>query len=449
MNPNDAYNLARQYLIPFAKTLWRDYLYPGHVVELAKHLEKVVRGEIKRLIITMPPRHSKSLHVGEFFPAWYFGLNPTQKIIYSTYSQELANNFGRKVRNHMLDKDFAKIFPDSTLAEDAKSKVNFSTKQGGDYFAVGRGSSVTGKGANLFLIDDALKDHKEAASPLIRQQLKDWYRAVAFTRLQKNAAIVVCGTRWHEDDLIGWLIREQADQNWTVLNMPARNESGKPLWPEMFSSCALEKIEATLGAYFWNALYMQRPSAAEGNIFKKDRWEFYHQLPPKFDVMIQSWDATFKETKKGSFVVGQVWGKKDADYYLIDQVRRRMGFTDTIKSIIVLSDSHPLSRKKLIEDKANGPAIIDVLKRKIEGITPWPVEGSKEARANAVSYIQESGNIYLPHPTLKSWVNDYIEEHAVFPNGDNDDQVDATTQALAHLSGGADAVARLQRLLQL
>lgn len=443
----DILELSRIRLAAYAQSMWSGYETPSHVLKLCNALEDIECGNIDRLIVTMPPRHSKSMNVAQFFPAWFLGKNPSKQIIYSSYSQNQATKFGRLVRNQLADPLFKKIFPNCNISEDSQAKHEFNTIEGGTYNAVGRGGSITGKGADLLILDDMFKDNKEADSKYIREQIKDWYRSVASTRLQKDGSVVLCGTRWHEDDNIGWAINELTDQNWMVINFPARDEDAKPLWPEMFGDSALRDIEKTLGSYFWNALYMGRPSAREGNIFKRNKWQFYQVLPPRFDMMIQSWDSSFKEGNNTSYVVGQVWGKVGPDIYLIDQVRKKMGFVDTIDAISRLVKRYPKTYKKLIEDKANGSAIIDVLKRKFSGIFPITPDGSKESRAQAVSYLQESGNIYLPHPKMKLWVNDFLDECADFPNAQNDDQVDAMSQALTYLQKGIDAVERMRLLV--
>lgn len=451
VNHRDGASCAATYLASYAKLMWDDYQTPPHVLDLCTHLELINSGQIKRLIVCMPPRHSKSMNVAQFFPAWYLGNHPTDQVIYSSYSQGQANKFGRLVRNQLIDTRYRLAFPGCSISMDSTARNTFNTLQGGEYHAVGRGASVTGKGANLFVLDDMLKDHVEAASSTIRRNVVEWYQAVASTRLQSGAAVVLCGTRWHEDDLIGWVLKNTADQDWTVLNFPAIDDSGSVLWPEMFSRATLEKIKKTIGTYFWNALYMQRPSALEGNIWKRKAWRFWRELPRSFDIMIQSWDATFKETNEGSFVVGQVWGMKGADFFLIDQVRKRIGFTDTIKEIIILSEKYQAARIKLIEDKANGPAIMDVLKTRIPGIVSYPEKGremgSKTARAEAVAPLQEEGRIYIPDPAIYSWVNGFIDRFASFPKVDHDDEIDATSQALDYFTNRRGGVTRLQKLL--
>jgi predicted phage terminase large subunit-like protein len=281
-------------------------------------------------------------------------------------------------------------------------------------------------------------------SQTYRDATWDWYRATFSTRIQEDGAIILVMTRWHEDDLAGRLLRaqEEGGDKWEVVNLPALAEDddmlgrqlGEPLCPQLFTKETLEKTKVRLGSFWWNALYQQRPSPQEGGILKRHWWKFYRKAPDKFDEIIQSWDMTFKDTKTADFVVGQVWGRKGADKYLLDQVRDRMDFPATIQAVRTLSAKWPQARVKLVEDKANGPAVIATLKKEISGLIPVEPQGSKESRAWAVSPEVEAGNVYLPDPSIAPWVHDFIEECTVFPNGTNDDQVDAMTQALIRFS---------------
>jgi len=439
--------LAYKNLASYASYMEPDYLSPPHVITLCAHLEAVEAGLIKRLIVVMPPRHSKTYNVGEFFPAWYLGRNPNNFVIYSTYEQGLASGFGRKVKNQIADPMFTKIFPKCKLAGDSKSKKEFAVGRNGKYYAVGRGGAVNGKGAHVFLCDDIFKDHREAASELIRKDTQDWFKSTVSTRLQKNGAVILMGTRWNVDDLIGFALKDLAHENWVLLEFPAWSDNYDALWPEMFSRKRLEVIKKTLGPYFWNALYMGRPSEEEGNLFKRDRWGYWRERPRHFDKLIQSWDMNFKEGKKNSYVCGQIWGKIKADYYLLDQWRKQCDFVETLKAVITMTNRWPKATKILIEDKANGPAIISALKNSVSGIEPIEPKGSKYARAEAISAIQDSGNIIIPHPDVLSWAGDFIDECANFPNGEFDDMVDTMSQSINYMNttGG---IANLENFLK-
>ncbi|MGB9886742.1 MAG: phage terminase large subunit [Moorellales bacterium] len=434
-----------------------------HLLLLNRKLVDVAVGRVKRLMVFMPPRHGKSELTSRYFPAWYLGMFPDRRIILASYEADFAATWGRKARN-LLEEFGPPLFGVKVSSESsAANRWDIEGHEGGMVTAGVRGP-ITGKGANVAIIDDPVKNDQEAMSQTYRDVAWDWYRATFSTRIQEDGAIILVMTRWHEDDLAGRLLRAQAEggDKWEVVNLPALAEDGdalgrqpgEPLCPELFTKETLEATKVRLGSYWWNALYQQRPSPMEGGILKRSWWRFYRQAPDKFDEVIQSWDMSFKETTSGSYVVGQVWGRKGADKYLLDQVRDRMDFPATIQVVRSLSAKWPQARAKLVEDKANGPAVIATLKREISGLTAVEPQGSKEARAAAVSPDIEAGNVYLPDPSIAPWVHDFIEECAAFPNGANDDQVDAMTQALMRLGQsqkvvltpvGIDGVSRWRR----
>lgn len=442
--------IARTCLTSYATAMWEGYLAPEHVQTLCAHLELIKDGELKRLMVSMPPRHSKSMNVGQYFPAWYMGHHPDHQVIYTSYSQEQATKFGRAVRNQLTDPRYNQIFPNCHISDDSSAKNIFDTLEQGVYKAVGRGGSITGSGANLLIADDMFKDHIEAASETTRNNTIDWYKSVASTRLQKDAAVVLCGTRWNVDDLMGWAEKENADEGWTILNFPALDANNNALWPEMFNAEVLLKTKKRLGPYFWNALYQGRPSALEGNIFKRKQWRTWTSMPV-CDYLIQSWDMNFRETKSGSYVVGQIWGYKNPNFFLLDQIRGRWEFMETVKRFVNFTNKWPQTRAKVVEAKANGDAIISMFKNKVSGVHAFnPDEyGSKDARAQIAGIYQDSQNIYLPDPKMQGyeWVEEYIERFASFPNIADKDEIDATAQAIIYLTKGQDGILRLDRLL--
>lgn len=404
---------------------------------LCEKLEAVERGEIKRLIITMPPRHGKSEVATKKFPAWFLGRNPEKEVILSAYGADLAEDFSAIARDTL--KLWGPELWGVHLSDGSSSVKKWGIKgYRGGLFAAGVGGAITGRGAHLAIIDDPIKNHAEALSETYRKGIKDWYKTTLRTRLAPGGAIIVIQTRWHEDDLAGYLLAEamQDGEQWDVLDLPAIAEENDPLgrapgealWPERFPIEELQATKKTLGSFWWAALYQQRPSPADGGMLKRGWWKFFRQAPSTFDELLISWDFTFKDSKKADFVVGQVWGRAGADKYLLDQVRDRMDFPTTVQAVRNLSAKWPKARAKLVEDKANGPAVIATLKREISGLIPVEPQGSKEARASAVSPDVEAGNVWLPQDA--PWVQDFIEECAAFPNGANDDQVDAMSQAL-------------------
>lgn len=408
-------------------------------------LEQLLDEPDGRLIITMPPQEGKSTRVARDFPAWALVRNPDLRIISGSYAQGLANRNGRAVRNAIA------AHPDLgiTIADDhgAASEWSLAGHHGG-LVSVGRGAGVSGRPADLLIIDDPLKDRAEADSPTIRDTCWDWWTDALSARLAPGAPVVLITTRWHEDDMVGRLTALDVDAGWQVLNIPAQCEDpdtdplGRDLDEYMDSARRRtpEQWEArkrTAGSRTWAALYQGHPSPQVGNVFHREWWRHWHHPPTRLDHVIQSWDMAFKGTAHSDFVVGQVWARIGADFYLLDQVRGRWNAPETIAQVRLLSQRWPMAIAKLVEDKANGPAVIDMLRAEIPGLIPVEPRGGKVVRAEAVSPLPEAGNVYLP-PLTVPWVTDLITEAASFPNATHDDQVDALTQALAHLAISPD-----------
>jgi predicted phage terminase large subunit-like protein len=298
---------------------------------------------------------------------------------------------------------------------------------------------------NCLIIDDPIKNHEDAESLTRRDGLWDWYTSTLYTRLYSGGGIILIQTRWHMDDLAGRVLelsgRAGNKEKWRVLSFPALAETdeehrreGDPLHPAMYCKEDLLRIKATIGSRDWAALYQQRPVPEGGQVFKREWLRHWDALPESFDVVLSSWDMSFKDNKNSDFVVGQIWGKKGADYYLLDQVRARLDFTQTMIAFMDMSRKWPEALEKLIEDRANGPAVINALQNRIDGIIGINPEGGKLARAYAVTPLFEAGNVYLPSPKKAVWTVDLENEFLSFPAGAHDDQVDAATQALNRLS---------------
>lgn len=414
-----------------------------HLLYTSRKLVDISARRIRRLIVTEPPRHGKSELISKYFPAWYLGMFPDEKIILTSYEADFASSWGRKARDTI--EEFGEQLFGVRVRQDSSAANRWEIAgYGGGMVTAGAGGPITGKGGNVIIIDDPFKNAEEANSKTIRDKVWDWYQSTLYTRLEPGGALIIVQTRWHEDDLVGRLLNPEYGEveDWEIINLPAIAEKndvlgrklGEALWPERFNPQELARIKKTVGSYWWNALYQQRPSPPEGSIINRNWWKLYKTLPGDLDEMLQSWDCSFKETADGSFVVGQVWGRRGADKYLLDQFRARADFTATIKAIRTMSAKWPQARLKLIEEAANGPAVISSLKQEIAGIVPVRARGSKEARLHAVSPDIEAGNVYIPDPSIAPWVHDYIEELAMFPNAANDDQVDATSQALDRLN---------------
>lgn len=429
----------------YAKLQWDGYKAAPHHLLIAETLYRVVKGKCKRLMIFMPPRHGKSMLCSEYFPAWYLGRRPDKQIIAATYAQQLADDFGRKVRNQMASDVYSLIFPDSRLSDDSQAANRLHTVKGGAYFAVGAGGPITGRGADLLLIDDPIKGREDAESETMRQRLKDWYTSVARTRLMPGGSIVVIQTRWHEDDLAGWLLREHQHEGWEVLSLPALAEpgdvlgrdEGDPLWPEAYPTPELERLRLAIGSRDWAALYQQRPSAAEGGMFKREHWQYYRPTETNpaalvaslgIHFVVQAWDTAFKTKETNDYSVCVTIGVAASRYYILDVWRDRCEFPD-LKRALVAQQAKWGAHSVIIEDKASGQSLLQELRRNTRvPIIPVKADVDKVLRANAVTAIHESGLVYLPEG--EPWVSDFVDELAGFPTAPHDDQVDAFVHAL-------------------
>jgi predicted phage terminase large subunit-like protein len=414
-----------------------------------KFVDDVQAGKRPIMIFQAPPQHGKSEIVSRKLPPYLFGKYPDLRIAAASYSATLADSMSLDVRRNLADTLHQRLFP----APDVKRKYTidrngeFTSPYGtGSYIGDGIGGGFTGRPADIFLIDDPTKNAQEALSPTTKEGHWNWYQSTSKTRMSKNSGQIIMATSWAEDDLPGRIIKQhRGDKRLTILRFPAINdpmESGyRPelplgaLVPELHPLDQLLEFKQELSDYWWSAIYQQSAKALGGNVFKEAGIQFYlpKDLPVKFQKVVASWDCTFKDTDGTDFVVGQVWGRHGANCYLLDQMRDRMSFTRTVEAVIELRDKHRMTREILIEDKANGPAVIDTLKKHVPGILPIEPDGSKLARAHAVTSYWEAKNIWLPDPSIAPWVQPLVDELTSFPAAANDDQVDALTQALRHL----------------
>jgi predicted phage terminase large subunit-like protein len=422
---------------------------PGwHLDAICEHLEAVTSGQIHRLLISMPPRHMKSLAVAVFWPCWEWITHPERRWLFCSYAAGLAIRDSLKCRRMVESPWYRARWRDRfILTSDQNEKAKFENDRGGYRIAIGVGGAATGEGGDRVVVDDP-HNIREAESDTIRQGVLDWWDQVMSTRLNdpKTGAMVIVMQRVHENDLAGHVL-QQGD--YEELKLPAeyegsrrmtsigwqdpRTEPDELLWPERFGREEIDRLKRDLGSYGAASQLQQRPSPAEGGILKRHWWKFYRDAPRKFKEVIQSWDCSFKDSRSSDFVVGQVWGRNGADKYLLDQVRGRMDCPATMQAVKRLSEKWPQAQRKVIEDKANGPAVVAMLKHEIAGLIAVNPKGGKEVRAQAVSPQIEAGNVYLPDPSIAPWINGFIEECAAFPNGAFDDQVDAMSQALVYL----------------
>jgi predicted phage terminase large subunit-like protein len=418
---------------------------PWHIRQIAAALEDVEAGRCKRLMIFAPPRHGKSLLTSQAFPAWYLGRKPDSSVIFASYSQDLASDFGRRVRNLVSSEEHVAAFPASVISRDSSSVQRFDTTLHGAYRAVGRGGPLTGRGAHVLLIDDPLKDHEEADSETVRASLHEWYGDVAYTRLAPGGAIVIINTRWHEDDLSGYLLANHADENWRVLSFPAiaeeddeNRKEGEPLWPGRFPLEALDAIRKVTRR--WPALYQQRPSAVEGETFKRSWWRYYARAPERFQRVIQSWDTAFKKSTKADYSVCSTWGETATEIFLLHVWRERVEFPALLEAAKDLGTQWK-PHVVLVEDKASGQSLVQVLREATRlPVIPVPVDTDKQTRASAATPTVQAGRVLLP--VEAGWLTAFLDELSAFPNAAHDDQVDTVTMALEYmrLSVGGDAV---------
>ncbi|MGH7484519.1 MAG: phage terminase large subunit, partial [bacterium] len=313
----------------------------------------------------------------------------------------------------------------------------FATRSGGEYFGIGRGGAVVGRGADLLVIDDPLRDAQEAASSNIRSQLHQWFSEVAYTRLQPGAAVVVISTRWHEDDLAGWLLREHPEERWRVLSLPAiaeRDEGwrkeGAALWPERYPLETLHQIRSQIGGAAFASQYQQRPAAAEGKIFRREWWQRFSETP-KLSQIVQSWDTAFKTGAENDYSACTTWGQAENGYYLLHAWRGRVEFPDLKKKLAAFAREWE-PRSILVEDKASGQSLIQELKRDTTfPVLPIKSDSDKVSRAFAVTPLCEAGKVFLP--ASAGWLEDYLDEISAFPSAPHDDFTDSTTQALTYM----------------
>ena len=443
--------------------------------ELDRFLQDVVEQKSPRLMLTMPPRHGKSTLASRCFPAYVLGRYPDMSIIAASYSADLASRMNRDVQRIMEDEPYAELFPATKLARIGErgavrtSDIFEVVGHKGVYRSAGVGGGLTGMGCQIAVLDDVIKDRASADSATVLQSVFDWYTSTLYTRLAPGGGIIIMNTRWSTQDLSGRLLEAQAKgegDTWRVVNFPAVAEvdelpyrkAGEALHPERYPLDQLQQIKKAIGTRDWESLYQQHPVPDGGAIFK-DEWLqrtwLPKDLPARFDAVIMSWDLAFKSTDASDFVVGQLVGRYGSDYYILDQLRGRWSFTETVAQVKELVERARVrfprvAPRILIEDKANGPAVIDALKHEVSGIIPVEPDGSKEARAHAITALFEAGNVLLPDRSFAPWVDEYRLELTRFPSGAHDDQVDATTQALRYLSAGhrLNIAPALQRQLQ-
>jgi predicted phage terminase large subunit-like protein len=440
--------LCQEKFIKFVERVWPTFISGAHHKRMADAFERVANGTCKRLIINMPPRHTKSEFASYLLPAWFLGKFPHKKVIQASNTGELAVGFGRKVRNLVDSEVYSSIFPNLALQADSKAAGRWNTSKGGDYFAIGVGGTVTGKGADVLIIDDPHSEQEAAmaaSNPDIYDKVFEWYTSGPRQRLQPGGSIVVVMTRWAQRDLTGQVLKSAAQRSgeeWEVIEFPAILPSGKPLWPQFWSLEELTALREELPNSKWQAQYQQNPVGNESAIVKRDWWKWWEKdNPPQCDYILQSWDTAFEKTQRADYSAGTTWGifacEEDnfaPNIILLNTYKKRVEFPELKRDVMrEYTEYEPDSL--IVEKKASGaPLIYDLRAMGIPVQEYTPSKGQdKIARLNSVSDIIASGKVWVPQTR---WAEELVDEIAAFPSGEHDDLVDATTLALMRFRQG-------------
>jgi predicted phage terminase large subunit-like protein len=440
---------AQARFMEYVKVMWPGFIHGRHHAVMAKKFEDIVEGRLKRLIINMPPRHTKSEFASYLLPSWFLGKYPNKKVIQTSNTADLAVGFGRKVRNLVLSEQYAKIFPDVSLRQDSKSAGRWATNKGGEYFAIGVGGTVTGKGADLLIIDDPHSEQEAAlaaGNPAVFDSVYEWYTSGPRQRLQPGGAIVVVMTRWSDRDLTGRVLKDAGKRDaldeWEVIELPAIMPSGKPLWPEFWSSKELEDLREELPPSKWNAQYQQSPTGEEGAIVKREWWKRWEKDdPPPCEFIIQSWDTAFTKNERSDYSACTTWGvfykdenREDPNIIMLDAFQKRMEFPE-LKDKALEQYKYWEPDACIVEAKAAGaPLIFEMRQIGVPVAEYTPVRGNdKFVRLNSVSDLFRSGKVWAPETR---WADEVINQMAAFPNAEHDDLVDSSVQALIRFRQG-------------
>jgi predicted phage terminase large subunit-like protein len=442
--------LSQTKFIKFVEKVWPTFISGRHHKIMADAFERVASGELKRLIINMPPRHTKSEFASYLLPAWFLGRFPHKKVIQTSHTAELAVGFGRKVRNLVDSEVYHDIFPELNLQADSKAAGRWNTSKGGDYFAIGVGGAVTGKGADLLIIDDPHSEQEAAlaqVNPEIYDKTYEWYTSGPRQRLQPGGAIVIVMTRWSQKDLTGQVLKSAAQrggEEWKVIEFPAIMPSGGPLWPEFWSLKELEALKEELPNSKWQAQYQQQPTSDASAIIKREWWQIWeHDEPPYCEFTIQSWDTAFLKSERADYSACTTWGvfykdddtgERQANIILLNAFKKRMEFPE-LKARAYEEWKEWEPDAMIVEAKAAGSPLIFELRQMGIPVSEFtPSKGNdKIARLNAVADLFASGRVWVPN---RNWAEELVEEVAAFPAGEHDDMVDSMTQALLRYRQG-------------
>lgn len=435
-------NITKNFL-SFVKYVWPEFIEGSHHKIINKKFNDLAQGKIKRLIINMPPRHTKSEFASYLLPAWMIGKNPKLKIIQATHTADLAIDFGRKTKNLVDEPSYRELFA-TRLQEDSQAAGKWKTEQGGEYFAAGVGGAITGRGADLLIIDDPHKEQDIRADGKAFEKAMNWYTAGPRQRLQPGGSIVIVMTRWSTKDVTGQLLKAQSEEGsdqWEVVELPALLPDGKPVWPEFWTAQELLKTKASIPVSNWNAQYMQSPTGEEGALIKRDWWRNWEKkYPPKLDYIIQSYDTAFTKGTKSDYSAITTWGVFETEedgqnIILLDAFKDRYEFPELRRvAYQQYLDWNP--DMVIVEAKASGlPLTHELRQMDIPVINFTPSRGNdKHVRVNSVAPLFESGKIWAP--MHEHFAQEVVEECAAFPYGEHDDYVDSMTQAIMRIRQG-------------
>lgn len=417
-----------------------------HLQHTLLKVEAAIKRGNARIVVSEPPRHGKSEGISHYLPTWYLDWMPHHRVVLASYGDDFAAEWGLKVRDNFQQNPLTW----TNIRKDKEKASNWLTTEGGGMSCVGVGGTIVGKGGNLIVVDDPHKNWEEAMSASKRRRVQEFFTGTLYNRMEPNASIVVVQTRWHEDDLIGYLLNEHED-DWINIRLPAIAEDdpddpdplgrrpGEALCPQRYTAETLEKMHRGMPEQVWAGLYQQRPAPAEGNKIKRSQIKRYTKLPDDLREWKLSWDFSAGSKQRGSYNAGQVWARHRGDFYLIDQFHARAELNEAKAAFLNQVRAYPEAKRRLVEQAANGKQIIDALKRDVPGIIPVPVNNAarKEVRLEVISSYFESGNVYLPEKAVAKFnVELLIEELVAFPNSRYSDQVDALSQALDDYGNG-------------
>jgi len=439
---------AQEDFMKFVGEMWPGFINGAHHKVMAQKFQDIAEGKTRRLIINMPPRHTKSEFASYLLPAWFLGKFPNKKIIQCSNTAELAVGFGRKVRNLVGSEQYARIFPNVSLRSDSKAAGRWSTNSNGEYFAIGVGGTVTGKGADLLIIDDPHSEQEAAianTNPEVYDKVYEWYGSGPRQRLQPGGSIIVVMTRWSKRDLTGKILKSSIERDgdtWEIIDFPAILPSGKALWPQFWKLEELQALKEELPVSKWNAQYQQQPTSEEGALVKREWWqEWTLEKPPICEYIIQSWDTAYTKNERSDYSACTTWGvfylnedEMQPNIILLDAVKERLEFPELKeRALQYYKEWEP--DVFIVEAKAAGSPLIFELRRMGIPVSEFtPTRGNdKIARMNSVTDLFASGKVWAPR---KRWAEEVIEEMAAFPNSEHDDLVDSSTQALIRYRKG-------------